>query len=179
MTSTDQPDGPNQSDDAESPRRRDLRNEAAYLPQTIDELAELYDRLVNAGETSGSARGIATWAALKATGRPDPTGPATRARYRRILAGLPAMAPPPERPERSLKVVAGEGKGTRRVRGSGKLASVVALAIAGTGLGGSVSTPTSARAGATPEQAVRVVQVQEGREVHRSVKSRRRRQRAA
>lgn len=117
--------------------RRDLRNEAEHLPESVEDAAVLYDRLIEAGHSPSVALAISGWTTIKATGRPDPTNSATRARYRKILAELePIDAPPPDRPERRLEVVDGAGKGPRkRARGTRKLASVVALALVSAGAG--------------------------------------------
>lgn len=162
MTSTDRPDGPNQSDGTEPLRRRDLRNEATYLPTSVEELVALRQAVIDLGHTEQIANGLIGWLIAKAGRQPDAGSARTRSAYRKILAELPALAPPPEQPERSLKVVAGEGKGTgRRARGGGKLASVVALAIAGAGIGTAVPSSTPTRAATTADQAIRVVSVQE------------------
>lgn len=67
---------------------RSLREEADYIPKTLDELADLKARLHAADLTASVVYGLCAWLTDKATGRPDTTSPTTRASYRRVLREL-------------------------------------------------------------------------------------------
>ncbi|HLY84796.1 MAG TPA: hypothetical protein VKQ71_17560 [Acidimicrobiales bacterium] len=78
------------------PRRRDLTPaEAPHLPRDLSDAAVLADRLRDAGYPAAAVSGCVNWSIDKALGRPDRTGPATRSRYRKMLAAL-STAPPPK-----------------------------------------------------------------------------------
>lgn len=72
--------------------RRDLRNEADWIPSDTIELPaaleELRSRLFDAGRPSSEINGITGWMVAKALGEQDTTAAPTRARYRKILADL-------------------------------------------------------------------------------------------
>jgi hypothetical protein len=125
--------------------RRDLLGEAAFLPNSLEEAADLQDYLVAAGLSQPVAAGIANWLTRKAANRPDRTNASTRARYRKVLAGIEAPAPTPDGPGRLTVVEGGQAGTVRRRRGSGgKLASVaLALGLAASALGGAPSAPSS------------------------------------
>lgn len=70
-----------------------LRDEAAWIPRTFDELQELRQRLTDAGHSSPIVNGLTGWLVSKALGEEDTTGSSTRASYRRILRELEDVDP--------------------------------------------------------------------------------------
>jgi hypothetical protein len=103
--------------------RRDLREEAAFLPESLPELMELRERLLVAGQTRRVADGLCMWLLAKAHNEPDTTAPNVRSKYRKVLRELPA-APPPAAPRR-------RGRGDRGATDP-KTAALVGLgAVAG------------------------------------------------
>lgn len=82
---------------------RALRNEADYLPGSLEDLIELRSRVITAGHSAPVANGLIGWLLSKANGEPDVTGPDTRAKYRKILAGLEVSSP------------GGPGRGRRQI----------------------------------------------------------------
>lgn len=68
---------------------RALRNEADFLPSSIDDAARVRQAIIDAGNPAQVADGIVGWLISKAAGHPDRTASDTRSRYRRILATLP------------------------------------------------------------------------------------------
>lgn len=73
---------------------RSLGIEAQYLPATVEDLATIKQRLLDAGSSPAEASGILGWLVDKAAGLPDLTSATTRAQYRKVLAELE----PPSRP---------------------------------------------------------------------------------
>ncbi|HEV8675001.1 MAG TPA: hypothetical protein VGX21_13220 [Methylomirabilota bacterium] len=126
-------------------RSDSVKNEGPYIPEpeAVEDLIALRRAIIDAGHSPSTAAGLVGWLVAKAAGDPDTTGPSTRSNYRKILDELkPVVAPPPDRPARRLEIVEGAGKGSRRrVRGGGKLASVVALALVSVGVGTQVEAP--------------------------------------
>lgn len=64
-----------------------LRDEAEWLPESLDDLADviaLADRHYNRSQMAG----LADWLVRKVMGWPDPTSSATRAKYRKMLRAL-------------------------------------------------------------------------------------------
>jgi hypothetical protein len=116
-------------------RRADhLREEAAFLPRSVEDLAELRRRILDAGHPDQIASGIVGWLVAKAADDPDRTGPNTRSRYRKVLAELePLHSPEPDGDRRPLEVVGGSSSHGRRPRGRVRKA-LVALVVAGSGL---------------------------------------------
>jgi hypothetical protein len=68
---------------------RSLRNEADFLPASIDDAAAVRAAVLEAGHTPALADGLVGWLIAKAAGHADNSSPTTRSRYRRILATLP------------------------------------------------------------------------------------------
>jgi hypothetical protein len=58
-----------------------------------EKLAVLRDRVLDLGEPSQTANGVVGFLLNKATGRPDDTSSATRAKYRKILTRLLLLTP--------------------------------------------------------------------------------------
>lgn len=52
---------------------------------TLDDQADLVERIVSLGYRYDVALAVAAWLGLKVSGATDRTGPSTRSRYRRIL----------------------------------------------------------------------------------------------
>lgn len=73
---------------------RSLQIEAHYLTNSVADLAELKERLIDNGEPPRLAASLIGWLVDKSTGRPDITAAPTRSRYRRALE---ALGEPPER----------------------------------------------------------------------------------
>lgn len=71
-------------------RRRDVRQERAFIPSDLDDLAELLAELRAAEVPPAEANGIIGWLVGKWSGRPDETHSTTRAKYRRRLDQLAA-----------------------------------------------------------------------------------------
>jgi hypothetical protein len=67
---------------------RSLREEADYIPKSLDELAEFRDKAIGAGLPSSLVNGLVSWLTGKATDRPDTTSSATRAGYRKAIRDL-------------------------------------------------------------------------------------------
>jgi hypothetical protein len=95
---------------------RALRNEADFLPTTLEDLVGLRRRVVAAGYPDQVASGVCAWLLTKAAGDPDRTSSDTRARYRKILAELGNGRKGPQEARRAKKAVSGAK--ARRVRGS-------------------------------------------------------------
>ena len=68
--------------------RRALRDEAAFLPLTMESVQELRRALQDAGHSHRVANGVCSWLMAKQNGESDETAPDTRSRYRRILTEL-------------------------------------------------------------------------------------------
>ena len=120
-----------------APNRRGLRNEAAFLPTSVEDLAELRRRIVDAGHPAQTASGIVGWLVAKTAGDPDPTSAPTRSQYRKILAELEPLHGPDPEDDRRLEVVGGSSStSARRHRGRGMRKALVALVVAGSGLVG-------------------------------------------
>ena len=97
--------------------RKDLKIEGHYLPDTVHDLIDLRERIVNViagghieGVTSRGAdavaNGITGWLVAKAAGQTDTLTGSTRSKYRRVLAALDDEAPAgPERGSTSLRSV--------------------------------------------------------------------------
>lgn len=66
---------------------RSLRDEAEWLPTSVEELAKVI-ALVDRRYSRPQVAGMADWLVRKVMGWPDPTSSATRAKYRRILREL-------------------------------------------------------------------------------------------
>lgn len=111
-------------------RRDHLRNEADYLPKSVEDLARLRRQLLDAGHSNALTGGVISWLVSKTAGEPDQTDSNTRSRYRKILAELQPVDPGPGS-NRHLEVVpAAAGERRRRVPGGRALSSaVVALAL--------------------------------------------------
>lgn len=128
-------------------RRSDhLREEAAFLPTSVDDLVELRRRLIDSGHPDQVASAIVGWLVAKTTDDPDLTASSTRSRYRKILASIePLHDPTPTDDEegRRLEVV---GSRNRRQRGQGVRKALVALAVVGTGVTGAGSHQHAAEA---------------------------------
>jgi hypothetical protein len=67
---------------------RSLTIEAAWLPESLDELQETRRRLTEAGYSHREVAGCAGWLLAKAAGDPDMTSPESRSKYRRMLEAL-------------------------------------------------------------------------------------------
>ena len=127
-------------------RRDHLRNEAAYLPESVEDLADLRRRVIAAGYPQQTASGIVGWLVAKAAGDPDLTSAPTRSQYRKILAELDDS---PNQPVRQLEVVASSGAPARRRRvapGTRRLSAVV-VALAMTLGAGASQARTGAQSG--------------------------------
>lgn len=147
-----------------------LRNEARFLPRSIEDLVELQDRLVAAGHSPAVASGIASWLARKAIGEDDATSHQTRARYRKILAELEVVdpGPPGGGDDDELRPAAEVVDVTKRRRrsGPGKLAAAWALALAAAA-GGGVQHQAPADASVTPVPVVQQADLTERRRSRR------------
>lgn len=73
--------------------RRDLRIEAHFLPETVDDLVELRQAILEAGHSESVAHGIVGWVVGKGAGETDALGSRTRSTYRKILAELVEQHP--------------------------------------------------------------------------------------
>jgi len=80
--------------------RKDLRNEADWLPEDFNEVLDITELVASRGHRTDTAKGLGLWLIEKAAGRPDKTAAGTRSRYRRILAELEAAGVPPPRKRR-------------------------------------------------------------------------------
>ena len=78
-------------------KRKDLRNEADWLPEDFNEVLEVTELVMERGYRADTAKGLGLWLVEKAAGRKDTTAAPTRSRYRRILAELEADGVPPPR----------------------------------------------------------------------------------
>lgn len=67
---------------------RSITDEAPFLPESIDDLIDLRERVLAAGYSEPVAHGLVGWLVGKRAGSKDQTSPDTRARYRRILREL-------------------------------------------------------------------------------------------
>jgi hypothetical protein len=74
-------------------KRKDLRNEAEYLPSSLDELVDVRGRVMALGESRRIADGLCMWLVAKARGERDTTAADVRSRYRRILRALEQPEP--------------------------------------------------------------------------------------
>lgn len=108
--------------------RRDLRNEAAWLPATLDELEDVRGRLVDAGHPPPIVNGLTGWLVAKALGERDATASDTRSRYRRILAEL-GPGPYGDRPPARALRDAGFAASTRQLIGAAAGVGVAALGV--------------------------------------------------
>ena len=68
--------------------QRALRNEAAWLPETLEDAVAVRRAIMDAGYARAHADGVVGWLVGKAAGEPDTTGQAVRSRYRKLLATL-------------------------------------------------------------------------------------------
>ena len=128
-------------------RRDHWRIEALYLPDDLDDLAELRRRVIEAGHSASVANGLVGWLLSKTAGETDVSESRTRSKYRKILAEL-GYRPDDADVETPLQLVASDGSTTRsrRVPGGRTLGAViVALSVL---TGGAAATR-----GATPAQA--------------------------
>lgn len=74
------------------PLRQDsLRNEAEWIPTSMETLAALRARLTEAGHPAAIVSGLTGWLVAKGAGEEDRTSSDTRSRYRRILADLETL----------------------------------------------------------------------------------------
>lgn len=72
---------------------RSLRDEAEWLPSSLDDLAELI-ALADQRYRRPEMAGLVDWLVRKVMGWPDPTSSATRAKYRKMLRELgPELEP--------------------------------------------------------------------------------------
>ena len=69
---------------------RSIQDEGAFLPESIDDLIDLRERLVAAGHSEGTANGLVGWLVAKKGGGGRTPSPVTQAKYRRILRELGA-----------------------------------------------------------------------------------------
>lgn len=83
---------------------RALRNEADWLPRTLEDAALVRSVLVDDGQTEQVVNGITGWLVAKANGQPDRTEASTRARYRRVLASLESPLPSEQRSDSDVEV---------------------------------------------------------------------------
>lgn len=68
--------------------KRALRGEAEWLPEDLADVIAIRRTLLESGLPSETVAGIMAWLVVKSAGERDTTSEPTRARYRRILAGL-------------------------------------------------------------------------------------------
>lgn len=131
------------------------RNEADFVPESVEDLAELRRRIIAAGYSASVANGLLGWLVSKGAGEADVTESKTRSKYRKILAELGA----PEGPSGGrLQVVAPAAPASRRrqVPGVRRLGAVVVALAMALGAGASqanteASSGASGAAGAAPK----------------------------
>jgi hypothetical protein len=158
------------------------RNEADFLPESLEDLADLRRRVMDAGHSAPVANGLLGWLVSKAAGEDDVTNSVTRSKYRKILAELPPPEGPVGGPAR-LEVVGSDGSKTRRRRIPGArsaMSAVVALALLVGGAGH--RDPSQARTEASGGSPAATGAGGEPPRIHgrsRSVKSGRRLRKAA
>lgn len=95
-------------------RRRDLRNEADYLPETVEDLVDLRQLVIEAGHSAPVANGLVGWLLSKAAGEADTTSSRTRSTYRKILAELEPIGGPGPGGGRHLEAVGSTKNGRGR-----------------------------------------------------------------
>ncbi len=76
---------------------RALRNEAEWLPSSLDDVVAIHDVLKASGQSDQVTNGIVGWLVSKKAGRPDNLGSPTRSTYRKVLAGLESPLPSAQR----------------------------------------------------------------------------------
>lgn len=71
-------------------RSDSIQQEGVWIPDAdqVAELIELRVQIIELGESTTTANGIIGWLVSKAAGERDTTGPATRSKYRKVLAQL-------------------------------------------------------------------------------------------
>lgn len=69
-------------------QRTPVRNEASWIPRTLEDLELVRERLATAGQTAPVINGITGWLAAKALGDHTSASGDTAARYRKILGEL-------------------------------------------------------------------------------------------
>lgn len=116
-----------------------IRDEAAWIPRTFDELEELRRRLTSAGHAVSVVSGVTGWLVGKALGEDDLTTSPTRSRYRKILRDLEtSLGGPDDDPKRwtlphrdgleppiIIVDLVLSGRERERVRGQGRLPVLV------------------------------------------------------
>lgn len=109
--------------------RKDLREEAAHLPESIDELVALRERVMAAGESRRVADGLVMWVLAKQIGEPDTTAPKVRANYRKILRRLDELEPIGPSRRKTSRRAAGDD-GLAELKRVGRVGVVVGMAAA-------------------------------------------------
>lgn len=108
-----------------------LRNEAAYLPSSLEELEDVRRRLVAAGTRPATASGVVGWLLAKAHGE-DPTDSVTRSKYRKLLTSIGVPTGPDGGFIRATAMPATAGAmGTLALATQGHTAGAVAAALVG------------------------------------------------
>lgn len=76
--------------------KRALRNEAAWLPRSLDDVVIVTRVLAEAEVPNQMANGIVGWLVAKSAGLPDRTSERSRAAYRKVLDGLESPLESPD-----------------------------------------------------------------------------------